>query len=118
MRKISGSITVFDRTADSADRNAIDGAQSTADSANKLALSANTGIQRMNEYVQIKEDGTHMRARDTDNEMVLSSQGVEINVGGQNYSQFGAMYVQFGNYQLRRTADGGLAFKLRVQGGD
>lgn len=93
-------------------------AQSTADSANKLALSANTGIQRMNEYVQIKEDGTHMRARDTDNEMVLSSQGVEINVGGQNYSQFGAMYVQFGNYQLRRTADGGLAFKLRVQGGE
>lgn len=97
---------------------AADAAQSTADSANKLALSANTGIQRMNEYVQIKEDGTHMRARDTDNEMVLSSQGVEINVGGQNYSQFGAMYVQFGNYQLRRTADGGLAFKLRVQGGD
>lgn len=93
-------------------------AQTTADSANKLALSANTGIQRMNEYVQIKEDGTHMRARDTDNEMVLSSQGVEINVGGQNYSQFGAMYVQFGNYQLRRTADGGLAFKLRVQGGE
>ena len=97
---------------------AADAAQSTADSANKLALSANTGVQRMNEYVQIKEDGTHMRARDTDNEMVLSSQGVEINVGGQNYSQFGAMYVQFGNYQLRRTADGGLAFKLRVQGGD
>lgn len=92
---------------------AADNAQSTAYSANKLALSANTGIQRMNEYVQIKEDGTHMRARDTDNEMVLSSQGVEINVGGQNYSQFGAMYVQFGNYQLRRTADGGLAFKLR-----
>ena len=97
---------------------AADAAQSTADSANKLALSANTGVQRMNEYVQIKEDGTHMRARDTDNEMVLSSQGVEINVGGQNYSQFGAMYVQFGNYQLRRTADGGLAFKLRVQGGE
>ena len=96
----------------------INNAQTTADSANKLALSANTGIQRMNEYVQIKEDGTHMRARDTDNEMVLSSQGVEINVGGQNYSQFGAMYVQFGNYQLRRTADGGLAFKLRVQGGE
>ncbi len=99
-------------------QSAADAAQSTADSANKLALSANTGIQRMNEYVQIKEDGTHMRARDTDNEMVLSSQGVEINVGGQNYSQFGAMYVQFGNYQLRRTADGGLAFKLRVQGGE
>lgn len=97
---------------------AAEAAQSTANSANKLALSANTGIQRMNEYVQIKEDGTHMRARDTDNEMVLSSQGVEINVGGQNYSQFGAMYVQFGNYQLRRTADGGLAFKLRVQGGE
>lgn len=96
----------------------IDNAQTTANSANKLALSANTGVQRMNEYVQIKEDGTHMRARDTDNEMVLSSQGVEINVGGQNYSQFGAMYVQFGNYQLRRTADGGLAFKLRVQGGE
>lgn len=112
-----GKIDNAQTAADNA-QTAADAAQSTADSANKLALSASTGIQRMNEYVQIKEDGTHMRARDTDNEMVLSSQGVEINVGGQNYSQFGAMYVQFGNYQLRRTADGGLAFKLRVQGGE
>ena len=62
--------------------------------------------------MDIRGDGTHMRAMNTDNEMVLSSQGVEINVGGRNYSQFGAMYVQFGNYQLRRTNDGGLAFKL------
>ena len=112
-RKIDNAQTAADNA-----QTAADAAKSTADSANKLALSANTGIQRMNEYVQIKEDGTHMRARDTDNEMVLSSQGVEINVGGQNYSLFGAMYVQFGNYQLRRTADGGLAFKLRVQGGE
>lgn len=112
----NGAKTAADNAQTTANgaKTAADAAQSTADSANKLALSANTGIQRMNEYVQIKEDGTHMRARDTDNEMVLSSQGVEINVGGQNYSQFGAMYVQFGNYQLRRTADGGLAFKLKV----
>ncbi len=118
--KIDNAQTAADNAQTTANdaQTAAEAAQSTADSANKLALSANTGIQRMNEYVQIKEDGTHMRARDTDNEMVLSSQGVEINVGGQNYSQFGAMYVQFGNYQLRRTADGGLAFKLRVQGGE
>ena len=84
----------------------------TADEAHALALSANTGILRFGEYMDIRGDGTHMRAMNTDNEMVLSSQGVEINVGGRNYSQFGAMYVQFGNYQLRRTNDGGLAFKL------
>ena len=28
------------------------------------------------------------------------------------YSRFAANYVQFGNYQLRRTTDGGLAFKI------
>ena len=65
--------------------------------------------------MEIKDDGTHMKAQKTDNEMVLSSQGVQINVGGKTYSQFAARYVQFGNYQLRQTADGGLAFKLKAE---
>ena len=65
------------------------------------------------EYMDVREDGTHMKAMGTNNEMVLSSSGVSINMNGSNYSQFAANYVQFGNYQLRRTNDGGLAFKLK-----
>ena len=32
---------------------------------------------------------------------------------GKTFSSFGANYVEFGNYQIRRSADGGLVFKIR-----
>ena len=32
--------------------------------------------------------------------------------GTDQYSKFSGNYVQFGNYQLRRSSDGGLVFKL------
>ena len=94
-------------------------AQSTADTANSTAQTAKSTAddaysmsKRIGEYMEIKDDGTHMKAQNTDNEMVLSSQGVQINIGGKGYSQFAARYVQFGNYQIRRTEDGGIAFKM------
>ncbi len=66
------------------------------------------------QYIVIKTNGTHMKARNTLNEMVLTNRGVGIYMNGEEtpYSQFAANYVQFGKYQLRRTSDGGLAFKL------
>ena len=43
-----------------------------------------------------------------------------VNIGtvygpGQGFSKLAANYVQFGDQQMRRTSDGGIAFKL---GGD
>lgn len=73
-----------------------------------------SGIQSKFNYLLIEDDGTHVKAKDTSNEMVLTNKGVGIYMNGEEvpYSQFAAQYVQFGNYQLRRTSDGGLAFKL------
>ena len=68
------------------------------------------------QYLELRSDGTHIRATGTDNELVLTNEGLHVDVGGQEYSRFAAGYVQFGNYRLRRTADGGLAFKLVTSG--
>ena len=85
-------------------------AQSTADAAKSLAETATSKLQ----YMEIRTDGTHLKAMETDNEMVLTNEGLHIDVGGEQYSQFGATFAQFGNYQIRRTSDGGLAFKLKL----
>lgn len=85
-------------------------AQSTADTAKSLAETATSKLQ----YIVIRSDGTHFKAMETDNEMVLTNEGLHIDVGGEQYSQFGASFAQFGNYQIRRTSDGGLAFKLKL----
>ena len=45
-------------------------------------------------------------------EVLIDSESVNIVMNGSKYSRFAANYVQFGNYQLRRTSDGGLAFKI------
>ena len=42
----------------------------------------------------------------------MDSSSVNVVFNGQKYSKFSGNYVQFGNYQLRRTSDGGLVFKL------
>lgn len=64
------------------------------------------------QYLDVRVDGTHLRSKDSSNEMVLNSEGSQIKMGGKTYSKFAANYVQFGNYQLRQSADGGLVFKL------
>ena len=64
--------------------------------------------------VRIETDGLHVGDNlNTSNEVVIDSESVNIVMGGNKYSAFASDYVQFGNYQLRRTADGGLAFKLK-----
>jgi phage minor structural protein len=85
-------------------------AKDTADTANSLAQAATSKLQ----YMEILEDGTHLKAMGTTNEMVLTNEGLHIDVSGEQYSQFGASFAQFGNYQIRRTSDGGLAFKLKL----
>ncbi len=51
--------------------------------------------------------------QNTNNEVVIDSEAVNVVTGGQMESKFTASYIQFGLYQLRRTADNGLAFKVK-----
>jgi len=44
--------------------------------------------------------------------VLIDSESVNVVLGGKKYSKFAGSYVQFGNYQLRRSSDGGLVFKL------
>lgn len=74
-------------------------------------------------YVRIKPDGLHVGSMidpetgDTLDEPVgevrIDYDSMDVIVGGQVFSVFGPNYVEFGNYQIRRTADGGIAFKMK-----
>lgn len=64
-------------------------------------------------YVRIAPDGLHVGAQGSTGEVVIDHDSVDVALGGTRFSSFAANYVEFGNYQLRRTADGGLAFKMR-----
>lgn len=64
-------------------------------------------------YVRVEPDGLHVGAVESDGEVRIDSDSVDVLIGGRVFSSFGQNYVEFGNYQLRRTADGGLAFKMR-----
>ena len=115
-------------TADAAQSTATT-AKSTADSAATAASNAQTTADKAQQeidniqtnklqYLEISgETGTHLKAKGTVNEMVLTNEGLGIYMNGETnpYSKFAANYVQFGKYQLRRTADGGLAFKLEIK---
>ena len=77
----------------------------------------------MSNYVRIKPDGLHVGSKvdpETGNvldepigEVVIDHDGVDVVVGGKVFSSFAGTYVEFGNYQIRKTTDGGLAFKMR-----
>ena len=43
-------------------------------------------------------------------EVLIDSDSVNVRLKGENYSRFGSNYVQFGDYRLRRSVDGGLVF--------
>ena len=65
------------------------------------------------------EDGLHIGALDengdaTTGEVRIDSDSVDIMMNGKTFSSFAANYVEFGNYQIRKSAkDGGLVFKAR-----
>lgn len=68
------------------------------------------GLRRI---LRLDSDGVHVGDSATANELLLDSQSVNVRMGGQTFSKFAGNYVQFGDYQLRRTTDGGLVFKRR-----
>lgn len=64
--------------------------------------------------ITIDTEGLHVGDnQNINNEILIDSDSVNIVTNGQMESKFTGNYIQFGNYQLRRTADGGLAFKLK-----
>ena len=86
-------------------------AQSAADAAQGTADAAlpRVDFQRV---VRINDDGLHVGDNQSAGEVLIDSESVNVVMSGQKYSKFAGSYVQFGNYQLRRSSDGGLVFKL------
>ena len=70
--------------------------------------------QTLLRVVRIDSDGLHVGDnQNTNNEVLIDSEAVNVITGGVMESKFAGSYIQFGNYQLRRTADNGLAFKVK-----
>ena len=68
-----------------------------------------TEFQRV---VRIDDEGLHVGDNQANGEVLVDSSSVNVVFNGQRYSKCSGNYVQFGNYQLRRSSDGGLVFKL------
>lgn len=82
-----------------------------ADDAKTMADETKQTLLRV---VRIDADGLHVGDnQNTNNEVLIDSEAVNVITGGVMESKFTGSYIQFGNYQLRRTADNGLAFKVK-----
>lgn len=105
------SITMIAEQASSAE-NAATNAQTTAEAAQ---VTANDALPRVDfqRVVRIDDAGLHVGDNQSSGEVLVDSKSVNVVLSGRTFSSFAANYVEFGNYQLRRTADGGLAFKMR-----
>ena len=84
-------------------------AQVAAGTAQATADAIRTDFQRV---VRIDDDGLHIGDNLSNGEVLIDSESVNVVLNGRKYSKFAGSYVQFGNYQLRRSSDGGLVFKL------
>lgn len=103
-------------TADTASNNAED-ALRDATNAGTLAQEAVDKIGDIPTYVEIPEDGSGVYIKDIQEQSVVKINSGSVSIGAvsgaaKGYSQLTANYVQFGNYQLRKSGDGGLVFKL------
>ena len=76
-----------------------------------ITLSAVRDLESCTRYYLLQASTMAKPSRPT-GEVLIDSESVNIVMNGSKYSRFAANYVQFGNYQLRRTSDGGLAFKI------
>lgn len=64
-------------------------------------------------FARLDDDGLHVGQKDSASEVLIDNDSVDIRMNGAVYSQLGSNFVQFGNYQLRKSADGGLVFKMK-----
>ena len=71
------------------------------------------------------DDGLHIGVIDSNapegepkSELVLDESSLNVKVGGDTYSKFTGNYVQFGDYQIRKSTKGALVFKLAKKEGE
>ena len=116
---IAGTASSAQSTANSA-ATAAGNAQSSADSAQ---AAAEASMRYARSALQLDGDGLHVGRAMLDgdgnvtgyvtSEVLIDEASVNIRKSGTTYSRFASDYVQFGDYQLRRSRDGGLVFKMR-----
>lgn len=64
-------------------------------------------------YMRIDADnGVEIGRSEAESKLVLTNESVNVKVNGETFSTFTGDYVQFGNYQIRKSAKGALVFKL------
>lgn len=86
---------------------------------NTLDLSANDSItmsvggKGLGKLMRLDEDGVHVGEYGTTSEVLIDKSAVSVVQNGRKYSQFASNYAQFGDYQMRRSADGGIVFKIK-----
>ena len=87
--EISGSITIFDRTQNTEERES---------------------IAEQQRLVYIDKDGLHVRRSDAQSEVMIDEDSVDVRVNDSTFSSFGVDTMTMGEYQIRQAADGGLSF--------
>ena len=111
--------TKANEAKDAADaaQSAADAAQESANNAGNAASEAVKSIGDIPNKVVVAPDGLYLKDQNDASVLKINSASVSIgttaNSAADGYSQFTASYVQFGNYQLRKSSDGGLVFKLK-----
>ena len=96
-------------------QNTANEAKVAANDAGAAAAAAVESIGEIPNHVEIASGGVYVKDEKGASALKLNSGSVSIGTvsgTGKGFSQLSANYVQFANYQLRRTSDGGLAFKL------
>ena len=90
-------------------------AQTEATTAGERAVEAVEEIGKLPIFTDFEKEAVYIRDANGASTLKLNSGSVSIGTvdgDGRGYSQLAADYVMFGNYQLRKTADGGMAFKM------
>lgn len=86
---LTGSITIFDRTQNVEEREA---------------------IAEQQRIVYIDRDGLHVRRSDAQSEVLIDQDSVDVRVNDSTFSSFGVDNLTLGDYRIRQAADGGLSF--------
>ena len=86
---LTGSITIFDRTQNVEEREA---------------------IAEQQRLVYLDRDGLHVRRSDAQSEVLIDQDSVDVRVNDSTFSSFGVDNLTLGDYRIRQAADGGLSF--------
>lgn len=73
----------------------------------------NAATGEVERYVRQDGRGVIVGKQGSAEQLLLDEGSVATRINGRQFSKLASNFVEFGNYQLRRTADGGMAFKLK-----